>query len=112
VDESLRDEQSERPLLAEPGPAGDDRSALLRLRQGVEWQHVDDEVVALDLNSSAYLAVNDTGAALWPLVAEGTTEEELIEKLTTSFDVDIEQARSDVGAFVEQLRTFTLLDER
>ena len=77
----------------------------------MEWQQVDDEVVALDLESSAYLALNDTGAVLWPLVAAGTTEPRLVEELTTRFEVDEAQARADVGAFVERLRSLTLVEE-
>ncbi len=84
---------------------------VLRLKPGVEWQHVDDEVVALDLGTSAYVAVNDTGAALWPLVAGGTTPQQLVEALTASFPVDAERARADVDAFVLQLRSLRLVDE-
>jgi hypothetical protein len=84
---------------------------MLRLRSGVEWERVDDEVVALDLSSSAYLGVNDTGAVLWPLVAAGTTEPALVEELTGRFDIDVERARADVHAFVDRLRSLTLVDE-
>ena len=83
---------------------------VLRLKPGVEWQHVDDEVVVLDLSSSAYLAVNGTGAALWPLVAAGTTERQLAEELTARFPVDVDQAHADVMQFTMQLREFALLE--
>lgn len=89
----------------------DDPLPALRLRPGVEWQQVDDEVVALDLASSAYLAVNDTGALLWPLVAAGTTEGQLVDALTARFTVDVERARADVGAFVARLRSMSLVDD-
>ena len=89
--------------------SGHDRS--LRLKRGVEWQRVDDEVVALDLASSSYLGVNDTGAVLWPLVAEGTTEARLVEALTAQFTVGPEQAKADIEACVEQLRSLALVDE-
>ena len=84
---------------------------VLRLKAGVEWQRVDDEVVALDVGSSAYVAVNDTGAALWPLVAGGTTPQQLVDALTARFPVDAERARADVDAFVVQLRALRLVDE-
>lgn len=87
------------------------RTGPLRLKQGVEWQPVDDEVVVLDLNASVYLAVNDTGAVLWPLVAEGTTEHQLVEELTSRFPVDEDDARADVAAFVDQLRSLTLVED-
>jgi hypothetical protein len=90
---------------------GVERRPVLRLKPGVDWQQVDDEVVAFDLGSSAYLAVNDTGAVLWPLVAAGTTEHELVEALAARFDIDFDRARADVGAFVDQLRSMTLVEE-
>ena len=33
----------------------------VRVRPGVEWRQVDDEIVALDLATSVYLGVNGTG---------------------------------------------------
>ena len=87
-----------------------DAGPVLRLKPGVEWQHVDDEVVVLDISSSEYLAVNGTGAALWGLVAAGTTERQLVEELTTRFPVDVEQAHADVMQFTAQLRDFALLE--
>lgn len=83
---------------------------VVRLKPGVEWQHVDDEVVVLDLSSSAYLAVNGTGAALWRLVAAGTTERQLVEELTARFPVDVDQAQADVVQFTAQLRDLALLE--
>ena len=68
------------------------------------------EIVALDLDTSAYLSVNDTGSALWPLVVAGTTEERLVEEVVARFDIDVEEARRDVAAFVQSLRSFALVE--
>lgn len=84
-------------------------TSFVRLKPGVEWQQVDDEVVALDLGTSSYLGVNDTGSLLWPLVAAGTTQDQLVDELTSHFPIDPERARADVGTFVERLRSLCLL---
>lgn len=89
---------------------GGSDSGVVRLRPGIEWRNIADEVVALDLESSAYLSVNDTGSVLWPLVASGTTEERLAEELMARFGLDHEHAHRDVAAFVEQLRSFSLME--
>ena len=81
----------------------------MRLKPGIEWQRVDDEVVALDLATSAYVAVNESGVVLWPLMAAGTDEEELVRTLVSHFSVDDGMARADVRAFVESLRSLSLL---
>ncbi len=83
---------------------------VLRLRPGIEWRNVAGEVVALDLESSAYLAVNDTGSLLWPLVVAGTTEELLVDELVSRFAIDVDRARADVAAFVEGLRSHSLVE--
>jgi hypothetical protein len=90
--------------MTEPG--GDP----FRLRPGIEWRNVAGEVVALDLESSAYLSVNDTGSVLWPLVVAGTTEAHLVEEIVARFGVEVEVARRDVAAFVEGLRSFALVE--
>jgi hypothetical protein len=82
----------------------------IRLRAGVEWRTVSGEVVALDLESSAYLAVNGTGSILWPLVASGTTTARLVDELVTRFDIDADDARRDVGAFLDSLRSLSLVE--
>ena len=84
-------------------------TSFVRLKSDVEWQQVDDEVVALDLGTSSYLGVNDTGSVLWPLVAAGTTQDLLVDELTSRFRIDPERARADVDAFVERLRSLCLL---
>lgn len=81
------------------------------LRQDVAWQDVNDEVVVLHLGQSSYMAVNDTGARLWPLVAAGTTEAALAAELVARFDVGAEVARTDAGAFVARLRELSLVVE-
>ena len=73
------------------------------------WQDLDGEVVALDLAAAAYLMANGSGSVLWPLVAEGATESRLVDELITRYPIEPERARADVGAFVDQLRTFDLL---
>ncbi len=83
----------------------------IRLRPEVEWREVDGEVVALDLTTAAYLSVNDTGSLLWPLVALGATEAQLVEELTSHYPLDPERVRADVGAFVTQLRSLALVEE-
>jgi hypothetical protein len=84
---------------------------VIRLKAGVEWQQVDDEVVALDLGTSAYVAVNDTGAVLWPMVAAGTTESQLVAELADRYAIDGPRAEADVRAFVEGLRSLSLVDQ-
>jgi hypothetical protein len=83
----------------------------LQLRpSAVEWRVVDGEVIAVDTRTSTYLAINRTGAVLWPALVEGTNRDELAEALTSEFGIDRAQADSDVDAFVGMLAKQELLE--
>jgi len=83
----------------------------LRLRSDVlEWRDVDGEVVALELRASTYLAVNRTGAAIWPSLVKGTTREALLAILANRYRIDAPTAARDLDAFLEMLRQRDLLE--
>lgn len=86
-------------------------SDVVRLRADrLEWREVEGEIVALDTAASEYLAVNRTGAVLWPLLAAGTTREALASALAGSFDVAPEAAAGDVDRFLAELEARGLLE--
>ncbi|HEX2086432.1 MAG TPA: PqqD family protein [Solirubrobacteraceae bacterium] len=83
----------------------------LRLRaERLEWRAVGDEVVALDLADSTYLAVGAVGAAMWPKLADGTDLDELVGVVVERFEVDEPTARRDIAAFVDELAERDLLE--
>lgn len=86
---------------------------MLRLRPtAVEWRQTGDEVVALEIATSTYIAINGAGTVLWPALAEGTTRQHLIEQLVNRFSISPERAAVDVDAFVGTLRQRDLLEEQ
>ncbi len=78
--------------------------------KALEWREVEGEIVALDLQAQTYLAINRSGAALWPALAEGATQEDLVARLIARFDIDKEKALADVDAFLDVLRQHDLLE--
>ena len=85
----------------------------LRLRtDALEWRNIEGEVVAVDLRTATYLAVNQSGAKLWDALASGATRVQLIDLLVGEFGLPREQAASDVEAFLQMLaEQEMLLDE-
>lgn len=79
---------------------------------GLEWREVDGQIVALDLTRGVYVAVNESGAALWPTLAEGTTRAALVSVLTDRFGLGADAAASDVDAFLASLEGQGLLERR
>ena len=83
---------------------------MLRLRlEDLEFREVDGEIVALDLRTSSYIGVNQTGGVLWPLLAAGTDESALVSKLVETFGVSEDVAVRDVLAFISGLDARGLL---
>ena len=77
---------------------------VLRLRrEGVAWSDVGGETVLLDLESSTYFVAKGTGALIVASLAEGTTEDALVEKVVAHYEVDSETARADITEFLKQL---------
>jgi hypothetical protein len=84
----------------------------VQIRQGaLEWREVDGEVVALDLRTNTYLAINPTGAALWPALVAGADRAELLSRLVEAFDVTRDQAAADLHQFLAQLTEQDLLEK-
>ncbi len=66
--------------------------------------------MALDLRSSRYLSVNETGAAVWTALAAGATREDLVARLVEEFDIDAATAGEHLDAFVASLAEQGLLE--
>ena len=83
----------------------------IKLREDrLQWRAVEGETIAVDLESSNYLAFNPSATDLWPLLLEGTTEDALVDRLVETFAIPREQAATDVRAFLDTLAANGLLD--
>jgi hypothetical protein len=75
----------------------------LRVAPELAWQVIDGEGVVIDLPRRRVLGLNPTGSFIWARI-NTASEEEIALELAREFDVEEEQARSDVRAFVGRLR--------
>jgi hypothetical protein len=84
----------------------------LKLREDrLRWREIDEDVVAVDVDRSAYLSTNGSGALLWLELAEGTTRDQLVERLAQAYLIDNERAAADVDSFLSALNGQGLLEE-
>jgi hypothetical protein len=84
----------------------------LRLRSDdLHWRPVEGEVLALDVRRELYLAVNKSGAVLWELLSQGTTRDELIDRLAREYDLAPDRAAADVDVMLRDLSAHGLLAE-
>jgi hypothetical protein len=63
----------------------------------------DEEIIAIDLETGAYFALDGVAAHIWSSLGEGATVDDLAQHVVNKFDVGIDRARSEVDAFVTQL---------
>ena len=71
------------------------------------WIIVPVAEMVVEFNGSMNL--NETGAFLWKLLAEGAEMDELVTGLLSEYDVDEETAKADVMEFISQLADKGLL---
>lgn len=87
-----------------------DTETKVKLREElVAWREVEGKIVALDMHASEYFAVNETGTAIWPLLAQGATQEQLTSRLVEMYGIDEPSAERDVQSFLSSLADRELL---
>lgn len=74
------------------------------------WRRIEDEVVLLRLDTSAYYSLNGTGSRVWELLCEGRPPEKAAALLAREYGVPLPAALRDVAALVRDLRRQKLLE--
>ncbi|HZI26965.1 MAG TPA: PqqD family peptide modification chaperone [Gemmatimonadaceae bacterium] len=68
------------------------------------------EAVILQLESGVYHGLNAVGAAIWALLREPRTVEEIQESILAEFAVDAERCQRDVLALLRELEAAGLIE--
>ena len=82
---------------------------LVKVPDDVLSRELDGEAVLLDLRSGKYFGLNGTGALVWQLLKDGLEREEIAQRLTDEYEVDIDRARADVDTFIKSLTERALI---
>jgi hypothetical protein len=64
---------------------------------------LDAELVLLDVETGVYFGLNEVGASIWKLLAEGATEAEIFTRLLGEYEVEPAELRSDLSRFLALL---------
>lgn len=80
-----------------------------QVAQSVRHERLDDEVIAIDLESGAYFALDDVAADCWSILAAGGTVDAAVDATVAGFGVSPDTARKDVERFVNDLLRVRLL---
>jgi hypothetical protein len=75
----------------------------LQFNPWVTHERLDDEVIAINLETGAYFALDGAAADTWTLAAGGASTDEIVAALDERYDASLETLRTDVTAFLAQL---------
>jgi hypothetical protein len=64
---------------------------------------IGDEVVMMDVESGFYFGLNSVGSVIWSHLSELITLDELLQKLVSQFEIDVDTCRKDTADFLDQL---------
>lgn len=70
-----------------------------------------DELVMMDMDQGKYFSLNQTATAIWELLEEPLTPEELCDRLTEEFDVEKEQCLEEVKIHLEEMVKLSLVQK-
>ena len=86
----------------------------MKLKNGLLLSEIAGKTVVLpvegDIDLNTVITLNETGAFLWKLLQNETTEDELVAALLNEYDVDEALARKSVRTFVGKLQKNGLVD--
>lgn len=85
-------------------------SQRLRPRADVRFRIIDHEAVVLRQEAGETLVLNEVGARVLSLLADGTNLEHTADILAREFTVERERAHADVLSFVAELQAAGVLE--
>ena len=80
-----------------------------KIAEHVAWRRVGDDVVILDLETSVYYTLNDTGTTIWERLAQGAPLDRVIETVATDYEEGVARVTKDANALLKTLRAKKLL---
>ncbi len=78
----------------------------------VAWNYLEDNIIAFNLGGNReFHHLNATAAVVFNALGTPRSKEELVQALTTEFEVSSEQAAQDLGSLLAELKAKNLIVE-
>jgi len=87
-----------------------DRNPSFRIRKAVRYRIVDREAVVVRQDSGEVMVLNEVGARVLALLAEGLSPSEIARRIPEEFEVTPEQADEDVKLYLDELMVAGLIE--
>ena len=79
----------------------------MKIKDGYILREVADSFVVMNLGGelafNGMITLNETGAFIWKLIDEGFEKNEIAQKITEEYAIDIDTALSDIENFVQKM---------
>jgi Coenzyme PQQ synthesis protein D (PqqD) len=89
--------------VAPPRASQHGEGDTFRPQPDVVSRRLDDQTVLVNLRTNRIFELNRTGARLWDLLGEGSSESQIVERLLAEFDVPQEQLEREVRELIDSL---------
>ena len=99
--------------MAELSSLDSDRRLYRVADERVAWNTLAGQVLILEMGNSEYFRLNRAGSALWEYIASApgpVSSGRLATVLIDAFGITQDQATADVGAFLNRMSSFGLLE--
>jgi hypothetical protein len=83
---------------------------IVRVNPWVTHERLDDQVLAIHLETGAYFALDDVAADCWTVAAAGATLDDIADAVVARYEVDPATARTEIEQFAEQLAAERLVE--
>lgn len=88
-----------------------DSSIVFKHKDDVRYRVVGEEAVVVRQNAAEVLALNDVGARVLELIDADKTLEQVIEAMSSEYDVSPEELGRDVERFVAEMRDAGIVEQ-
>lgn len=78
-------------------------SSIIQRKNNLLYSEIQDEIVALNIDTSEYIGFNAVGSRIWSIIEQPIGFAELLNSIVQEFDVNSEQARTDAMHFLQKL---------
>lgn len=88
----------------------------MKLKGTFTIREVAGEIIAIPVGKTALelngmIILNPVSRAIWDCLGRGAAQEEILRTVTEAFEVDPQEAETDIAEFLNELRKQNLLDE-
>ena len=78
-------------------------------KEKIYWRNIGDEAVILNIDSGIYYTLDKVGKIAWDMITNSKSDDEIIKKIVSAYDVDEKTATRDLKDFLKMLKKEKLI---